>query len=48
MSIHVRAPAHCPLTSAAVAELVTLPSEPEVPDGDDDFDLVDAALRERG
>ncbi len=45
MPISVHALAHRPLTTAAVAELVALPTTPYVPE---DVDAVDAEVRQRG
>ncbi|WP_406263086.1 hypothetical protein OHT93_00505 [Streptomyces sp. NBC_00191] len=45
MPIPVHALAHRPLTAAAVAELVALPTTPHVPE---DFDAVDAETQQRG
>ncbi|MFC8829390.1 hypothetical protein ACFT9I_29050 [Streptomyces sp. NPDC057137] len=46
VAVPVHALAHRPLTVAAVAELVALPTAPLLPDND--FDTVDAELRRRG
>ncbi|WP_241518836.1 hypothetical protein [Streptomyces sp. CB03238] len=45
MPIPVHALAHRPLTAAAVAELIALPTAPRIPD---DSDAIDAELQQRG